>query len=52
MSTLGAKILAGAGVTDDQLYAAVGVGPARPPESTSPAELLALMKGSLRAVVP
>jgi hypothetical protein len=39
---VGAKILASAGVTDDQLYAAVGVGPARPPESTSPAELLEL----------
>jgi Clp amino terminal domain, pathogenicity island component len=39
---VGAKILVSAGVTDDQLYAAVGVGPARPTESARPEELLEL----------
>ena len=57
---LGAKILASAGVTGDQLYAAIGVGPARPPESASPAELLELslddsakeaLKGALKSAL-
>ena len=40
---LGAKILRRAGVTDDQLYAAVGAGPAPQTDSTSPGELLELI---------
>jgi hypothetical protein len=39
---LAAKMLASAGVTDEQLYAAVGAGPARPAESARPEELLEL----------
>ena len=39
---LAAKALVTAGITGERLYAAVGAGPAQPPESASPAELLEL----------
>ena len=57
---LAAKIIASAGVTPEQLYAAVGTGPARPAENTRPAELLdltldesakAALKGALKSAL-
>jgi len=57
---LAAKTLQVAGVTEERLYAALGTGPARRPEGTSPAELMdlsldasaqAALKASLKAAL-